>query len=227
MNNVLQHGGNIDSLLGGDLWSVLGGESQDVLDLLLYPLRVGGGQVDLVDYRQDLQIMLHSQISIGQGLGLDALGSVYNKHRSLAGGQRAGHLIVEVHMPRGVDQVEGVSVPVLRPVVQPDSPGLDGDATLLFQVHVVQQLGLHLPLLYRSAQLDEPVRQCRFAVVNVGYDRKVADFRLIGHKHKPPVGNQTKSKPNDCTSVSDLSLAEWSPPCEQMDLIWRGRAVEA
>lgn len=64
---------------------------------------------------------------------------------------------------------------------------------------------------YRSAQLDETVRQRRFAVVNVGYDRKVADFRLIGHKHKPPVGNQTKSKPNDCTSVSDLSLAEWSP----------------
>ena len=82
--------------------------------------------------------MLHGQIGVGQSLGLDALRGVHDEHRPLAGGQRAGHLIVEVHMARGVDEVQGVGAAVLRLVVQADGPGLDGDAPLPLQIHVVQ-----------------------------------------------------------------------------------------
>ena len=84
----------------------------------LDPLGVGGGQVDLVDHGQDLQVVLHGQIGVGQGLGLDALGGVHHQHRALAGGQGAGDLVVEVHMARGVDEVQGVGLAVLGVVVQ-------------------------------------------------------------------------------------------------------------
>ena len=84
---------------------------------------VGGGQVDLVEHRQDLQVVLHGQVGVGQGLGLHALGGIHHQHRALAGGQGAGDLIVEVHMARGVDEVQGIGLAVLRPGSAGGRPG--------------------------------------------------------------------------------------------------------
>ena len=52
---------------------------------------------------------------------------------------------------------------------------LVGDAPLPFQIHVVQDLVLHLPLLHRAAQLDQPVGEGGFAVVYVGNDGKISN----------------------------------------------------
>ena len=123
--------------------------------------------------------MLQGQKGVGQSLGFDALGGVHDQHCALAGGQAAADLIVEVHVARGIDQVELIGLAVLRLIVQTHGPGLDGDAALPLQVHVVQQLALHLPLGHRVAQLDEPVRQRGFSVVDVCNDRKVANFVLL------------------------------------------------
>ena len=82
--------------------------------------------------------MLHGQVGVGQGLGLDALGGVYDEHRAVAGGQGAGDLVVKVHMTRGVDKVQVIGLSVLRRIFQADGPGLDGNAPLPLQVHVVQ-----------------------------------------------------------------------------------------
>ena len=144
-------------------------------------LGVCGGQVDLVEHGQNLQIVLHSEVSVGQGLGLHALGGVHHQHGALAGRQGPGDLVVEVHVARGVDEVQLVDLSVLGLVVQPDGPGLDGDAPLPLQVHVVQQLALHLPLGDRLALLQQPVRQRGFAMVNVGNDGKVSDIALFCH----------------------------------------------
>ena len=133
-------------------------------------LRVGGRQVDLIEHRQNLQVVLHGEIGVGQSLGLHALGGVHHQHGALAGRQGPGHLIVEVHMARGVDEVQLVDLSVLGLVVQPDGPGLDGNAPFLFQVHVVQHLALHLPLADSLALFQQPVRQRGLAVVNVGND---------------------------------------------------------
>ena len=131
--------------------------------------------------------MLQGQVGVGQGLSLHALGGVHHQHRALTGGQRPGHLVVEVHVARSVNQIEVVGLPILGLVLQTDGPGLDGDATLPLQVHVVQQLGLHLPGGHRVALLNKAVGQGRFAMVNVGNDRKIADLGLVSqhtHLHK-------------------------------------------
>ena len=125
--------------------------------------------------------MLHGQVGVGQGLGLDALRGVHNEHSSLAGRQGAGHLVIEVHMSRGVDKVQGVGLSVLRLVVEAHRTGLDGDATLALQVHVVQQLALHLPLLHRPADFNEPVGQGGLTVVYMRDDGKISDFSLAYH----------------------------------------------
>jgi hypothetical protein len=42
-------------------------------------MRIGAGQIDLVQYRKNFQILVNSHIDIGQGLGLDPLGRINNQ----------------------------------------------------------------------------------------------------------------------------------------------------
>ncbi len=69
---------------------------------------LGAGQVDLVEHGDDGQIMVDGHVQVGQRLRLDALRGVDEQHRALACGQRAGHLIREVHMAGGIDHAERV-----------------------------------------------------------------------------------------------------------------------
>ena len=73
VNDVVEHGLDVDALLGRDLRRVHGRDADDVLDLGLGALGVGGGQVDLVDDRQDLEIVLERQVGVGERLRLHAL----------------------------------------------------------------------------------------------------------------------------------------------------------
>ena len=52
---------------------VRGVDADDVLDLLAHPLGLGGRQVDLVQDRDDLVVVVDGLVDVGQGLGLDPL----------------------------------------------------------------------------------------------------------------------------------------------------------
>ena len=122
--------------------------------------------------------MVHGEVGVRQGLGLDALGGVHYQQRTLAGRERAADLIVEVHVSRGVDEVERILLAVGGLVGETHGAGLYRDAALAFKVHVVEYLALHLAALHRAAELYEPVRKSRFAVVYVRYYRKIPDVVL-------------------------------------------------
>ena len=179
LHHVLQHGGDVKPHLRGDLRRVQCRDPDNILDLMLDPLRVGGGQIDFVDHRPDLQIVVQGQIGIGQRLRLDALTGVHHQHRPLAGGQRPADLVVEVHMSRRIDKVERVRLPILGGVVEGNGPGLNGDASLPLQVHIIQQLVFHIPLRHRAAGLQQPVGQRGFSMVNMGNNRKISNFLLV------------------------------------------------
>jgi hypothetical protein len=76
---------------------------------------------------------------------------------------------------RRVDEIQLVELAVFRFVVEADRLGLDGDAALALDVHGIEHLLLHLPGREAAAELDQAVRQCRLAVVDMGNDRKIAD----------------------------------------------------
>ncbi len=118
--------------------------------------------------------MVDGKISIGQRLRLDALRGVHHQQSALAGGQRARDLVAEVHVAGSVDQVELVGVAVVRLVHHAHGVGLDGDAALALQVHVVQDLRLHLAACHRAGQLQQTVAQRRLSVVDVGDDGEVS-----------------------------------------------------
>ena len=140
--------------LGGDAKHLFGGNPQHLLDLPRDPIGVRGGQVDLVEGRHDGQIVLERHGAVGQGLGLDALGSIHEQDHALARRQGAGHLVSEVHMTGSVDQVDPP-----RAVGKAHALQLDGDAALPLEVHRVEVLRPHLPRRHRPAQLQETVGQ--------------------------------------------------------------------
>ena len=52
-------------------------------------LRLRRRQVDLVQHRDDVQVVLERQVEVGERLRLDALGGVDEQHGALAGGEAA------------------------------------------------------------------------------------------------------------------------------------------
>ena len=81
-----------------------------------------------------------------------------------------------------VDEVEFVGLAVFGPVVEANGLRLDGNAALALQLHGIENLIFHFAIAEAAAELDQPVRQGRLAVVDVGDDGKVSDMREVGHR---------------------------------------------
>ncbi len=71
----------------------VGRNGQDVLELLFGQGDVGVRQVDLVDDRDDREVLLHRQVNVGDRLGLDPLGRVHDQQRAFAGAEAARDLV--------------------------------------------------------------------------------------------------------------------------------------
>ena len=118
-----------DPLLGADLQGLGRVEADDRLDLLEHFVDSRHRQIDLVDDRNHDQVAVDRRVSVGDGLRLHALKGVDEQQGPLARGQAAGDFVMEVDVPRRVDQVELVFLAVER-VMDRDGPGLDRDAAV-------------------------------------------------------------------------------------------------
>ena len=181
MDDGLQRFLDADAGLGADLDGAGGVDADHVLDLLGHAVAVGGGQVDLVQDRDDLVVGVDGLVDIGQRLRLDPLGAVDDQQRALDRAHRAADLIGEIHMAGRVDQVEDVFLAIIGHVVDADGVGLDGDAALTLDIHGVQQLLFHVPVLDGASGLDEAVSERGFPVVDMGDDREIADMGEVCH----------------------------------------------
>ena len=81
-----------------------------------------------------------------------------------------------------VDEIELVVAAVGGAVRERHGLGLDGDAPLALEVHGIEHLLLHLARLEPAAGLDQAIRECRLAVVDVRNDREIA--YLLLHREK-------------------------------------------
>ena len=180
LNHTLQDVGDAPAFLGAGQHALGNVDGQRLVHLLHDPVRVRRREVDLVDDRQDGQIVIHGQAHVGQGLSLDPLGGVHHQDGALAGRQAARHLIGEVDVARSVDEVQLVVETVRGLVGQSHRGHLDGDSPLPFQLHLVQDLFPHLPGIHGVGRLQQPVGQSRLPVVDVGDDAEVPDPGL-GH----------------------------------------------
>ncbi len=168
--------------LGRTQDGVRGVDADHILDLFAHPVWFRGGQVDLVDHRDDLVIVLDRLVDIGQRLGLNALTGIDDQQRAFAGRKRPADLIGEVDMARGVHQVELVFDPVIGLVQQAHGLRLDRDAAFTLDIHAVEHLRAHLAFVQPAAGLDQTVGKGGFAMVDMGDDGKVADMVTCGHE---------------------------------------------
>ena len=150
-------------------------EADHGFDLLANALRLGRRQIDLVDHRNDFQVVMQRQIGIGQRLRFHALRCVHHQQRAFAGLQAARNFVGKIHVAGRVDQVELVHVAVVGVVIEAHGVGLDGDAALALQVHGVEHLLHHFALRKRAGDLEQTVRQRGFAVVDMRNDREIPD----------------------------------------------------
>ena len=170
---------NVDACFGADLHHICCVQADQDFDLLRDVVRLRGGQVDLIDDSNQVEVLLQRHVKVGEGLRFNPLSRVHHQQRALARLKRAADLVGEVHMAGRVDQVHLVDLPVLRGVLHPHGGRFDRDAALALQVHRIKHLLLHFAIADGAGNLQQPVGQRALAVVDVGNDGKITDMRLI------------------------------------------------
>ena len=124
--------------------------------------------------------MLHREVEVGEGLGLDALAGIDDQERPLAGGDGARDLVGEVDMSWGVYKVK-VPLAVVPVVEDADGLGLDCYPPLALKIHGIQDLVHSLALRDSLGYVEEPVGEGAFSVVYVRDYAEVA--RAFGVVH--------------------------------------------
>jgi hypothetical protein len=175
LDNGLEHGGHVLTGLGRNGNGVGGIKPDHLLDLLLDPIGIGRRQVDLVENGEDLEVVFQRLVDVGQGLRLHTLAGIHHQNRALAGRKAARDLVGKVDVARRVHQVELVGLAILGRIVEANGLRLDGDAALALDIHGIEDLLLHLAQRDVAAQLDQPIREGRLAVIDMGDDREIAD----------------------------------------------------
>ena len=173
-------------VLGAREDDLLARDREDVLELVDDRVGVGRRQVDLVEDRDEREVLAQGEVDVGERLRLDALGRVDDEDRALAGLQAVADLVGEVDVAGRVDEVEAVGLAVLGGVLEADGAGLDRDALLALEVHRIEDLARHLARVDRVGQLQQPVGEGRLAVIDVGDDREVAQA-VLGDGHEAGV----------------------------------------
>ena len=192
---------NADAFLGAARNGRLAGHSQDVFQLLLRLGDVRVREVDLVDDRDDEQVLLGGEVVVGHGLRFHALGGIDHQQRTFAGAQAAGNFVGKIHVAGGVNKVQLVGLAVLGLVQHRDRVGLDGNAPFAFQVHGVQQLIGHVARGDGARAVQQPVGKRGLPVINVGNDAEVS--YVCGVHYKSLRFNFNQCKLSRCKSEDD------------------------
>ena len=153
-------------------------EPQIGVDLLARTLDIRGGQIDFVDHRKELELVLHREIEVRDRLRLDTLGCVDENQRSLARHQRAAHFVGEVDVTRRIDEVQLVSLRVFRIIEKRHRIALDGDPALTLEIHRIENLIAKLAIGDAATALDQPIGQSGLTVVDMCDDAEVANVLL-------------------------------------------------
>ena len=86
-------------------------------------------------------------------------------------------------MPGGVYEIENIICAVER-IFHTDGLHFDSYATFTLQLHGIQNLLLHMALVYGVCELKQAIGESGLAVVNMGDDGKIAylrDIHMYGH----------------------------------------------
>ena len=82
-------------------------------------------------------------------------------------------------MSGSIDHIKNILIAVLRLIHKTNRLRFDRNASLPFNVHIIEYLRLHLPARQDTRFFDHAIRQCGLAVINMCYNTEISDFTLI------------------------------------------------
>ena len=126
---------------------------------MLRPLDIGAREINLIDHRDNGQVIGHRQVHIGDRLSLDPLRRIDEQQRTLAGRQTARHFISKVDMARRIDQMQGIGLPILGLIPDCHRMGLDRDPAFTLQVHRVENLVFRFSGRDCASSFQKPVSE--------------------------------------------------------------------
>ena len=174
-DNGFENVRNADAAFRTDQQRIGGGNREHVFDLFLDAVGFGGGKINFIDDGNDGEIVARGEEGVGNRLRFDALAGVDDEKSAFAGRERSRNFVGKIDVAGSVDEVEAVFFSVAGCVMKANALGFDGDATLAFEVHRVEDLRGHFALAERAGEFEEAVGKRRFAVVDVGDDTKIPD----------------------------------------------------
>ena len=133
---------------------------------------VGADAVELVDERDAGDMVFVGLVPDGLGLGLDPADAAEHRDRAVEDAQRVLDLGGEVHVARGVDDVDLVVAPVAG-----GGGGGDGDAPLLLLLHPVHGGGAFVDLadlVFLAGVVQDALGRGGLARVDVGHDPNIS-----------------------------------------------------
>ncbi len=133
-------------------------ELKNFLELTDSFVQVDVSDIDLVNDRHDLKIIIDRQIIIGHSLRLNTLRCINDQQRPFTGFQRLLNLIGKIYMSGSIDQIEQIFLAILGLIGQTHRRSLDSNTPLTFKVHIIQHLILEAAFIDRSTGQHKPVR---------------------------------------------------------------------
>ena len=82
-----------------------------------------------------------------------------------------------------VNQIEAVCIAVLCGIIQRNSTRLDCNAALTLNVHIVEELFLHIAACNGAGLLENTVCKRRFAVINMGNDAEIPNVLVCQREY--------------------------------------------
>ena len=178
-HNLLKNILDIKAVLCRNGRTIIGRNTDNILNFTSCTHNISGGKVDLIDNRKNLKVVVNGEVCVCKSLRLNTLGCVNYKECALACLERTGNLIAKVNVTGSINKIIDVFFPILCCIGQSDSTSLDCDTTLTFKVHVVKKLLLHITALNSSGFLKNSVGQCGFTVVNMRYNGEISNMLLF------------------------------------------------
>ena len=74
-----------------------------------------------------------------------------------------------------IDNIELVSIAIIRQILQGYTLGLDGDSSFSLNIHRVKDLVCHFTIGQSTTHLDKPISQRRLTMINMGDNGKISN----------------------------------------------------
>ena len=114
------------------------------------------GKIDFIDDGNNFQIVIQGQIHVAHGLRFDALRSIHQQQRSIAGSQAARYFIRKIYMTGSVDQIKNILFSTTF-MFHFDGMRFDRDATFTLQIHIIQNLSYASAFIDHMGGFQQPV----------------------------------------------------------------------